>query len=606
VGYVIPFVVHANPGDEGHNTDVIARLRHGTSEAARMDDVRAMSSAFRAAYPSLARDGDRFRLFTHADVYVGGARRTLWIFFGAVSLVLLIACANTATLLLIRASARQREIAVRSSIGAGRVRILQQLLTEGLVLSVIATAIGIFFSTIALRTFLAIAPNALPAGAAPEIDVRVLAYAITLSVVTGLVFGLTAAAPAYRARLSEVLGGTRGATGGGTRLREALVLLETTVAVVLLSGAALLVASFVRLISVDPGFDADRVIAVRLGRLPPEYDAKRRRLLADQLLQRVSALPGVEHAAVAPNLPLERGMNFPVDIAERPDLATGAVELRFVSPGYFATLGVPLRGGRDFDERDVAGGEPVAIVNEAFARRFWQNASPLGRMIQIGHFKDRWLAPGLQHQTRVIGVAADMHEVGLERAAKPTVLLSRAQSDEGGLVLLVRGTSPTLFTALRDAIAAEEPQLSPELERLSAVVSRSVAEPRFRTLVVASFAGFALLLAGIGIYGVIASVVQQRWREIGIRVALGANRGAVAMAVMRRCLATVAAGGLVGLLVFWAMRRVLSSWLYGISAADPRVLAVTVAVLGLVAAFASWIPARRATRIDPAIALRLG
>jgi predicted permease len=605
-GYLIPFAVHAKPGDEGHNTEVIGRLRHGTSEAARLADVRALSIAFRAAYPSLARDGDRFRLFTHADVYVGGARRTLWIFFGAVSLVLLIACANTATLLLIRASARQREIAVRSSIGAGRIRILQQLLTEGLVLSGIAAALGVFFSTIALRTFLAVAPNALPAGAAPDIDVRVLAYAVTVSVVTGLVFGLTAAVPAYRARLSDVLGGTRGAASGSSRVREGLVFLETTVAVVLLSGAALLIASFVRLISVDPGFDADRVIAVRLGRLPPGYDATRRRLLVDQLLDRIRALPGVEHAAAAPSLPLERGMNFPVDIAERPDLATGAVELRFVSPDYFATLGVPLRGGRDFDERDVAGGEPVAIINEAFARRFWENASPLGRTIQIGHFKDRWLAPGLQHQTRVIGVAADMHEIGLDRAAKPTVVLSRAQADEGAQLLLVRGTSPTLLEALRDAVAAEEPQLAPELERLSAVVSRSVAEPRFRTLLVAAFAGFALLLAGIGIYGVIASVVQQRSREIGIRMALGANRGAVAMAVMRRCLATVAAGALVGLLVFWALRRVLSSWLYDISPADPRVLVVTVAVLGLVAALASWIPARRATRIDPAISLRLG
>jgi putative ABC transport system permease protein len=474
-------------------------------------------------------------------------------------------------------------------------------------LSVIAAALGVFFGVIALRTFVAVAPNALPAGTTLEIDTRVLVYAITVSVVTGLIFGLTAALPAYRMRLSEVLGGTRGSTSGSARVREALVFLETAIAVVLLSGAALLTASFVRLISVDPGFDADRVIAVRLGRLPPEYDATRRELLVSQLLERVRALPGVEHAAVAPNLPLERGMNFPVDIPERPDLATGAVELRFVSPDYFATLGVSLRGGRDFDDRDVAGGEPVAIVNEAFARRFWQNASPLDRTIRIGHFKDRWLAgPEFRHQTRVIAVAADMHEVGLDRTAKPTVLVPRAQMNEGALTLLVRGTSPTLLKALRDAVAAEERQLAPDVERLSAVVRRSVAEPRFRTLLVVTFAGFALLLAGIGIYGVIASVVQQRWREIGIRMALGANRGAVAMAVMRRCLTTVAAGAVVGLLIFWAMRRVLSSWLYDISPADPRVLVVTVAVLGLVAAIASWIPARRATRIDPAISLRVG
>jgi predicted permease len=606
-GYLVPLAVRADPVDEGHNSAVIGRLRHGTSEAARAADLRALSSAFRTAYPSLAQDGESFRLFTHAEVSVDGARRTLlWVLFGAVSLVLLIACANTATLLLVRASTRQREIAVRASIGAGPVRILQQLLTEGLVLSLMAATLGVLFSSVALRSFLAAAPTALPPGAEPGIDMRVLAYAMAVCIVTGLSFGLAAGVPAYRTRLqSALLGGTRGATTGNTRIREALVFLETAAAVVLLCGATLLTASFARLIRVDPGFDADRVIAVRLGRLPPEYDAARRDRLVERLLERVRTLPGVEHAAAAPSLPLERGLNFPVDIPERPDLAIGAVELRFVSPEYLATLGVPLRGGRDFADMDVAGAEPVAIVNEAFARHFWDDASPLGRTIQIGHFKDRWLRPELERQTRVIGVAADIHELGLDRAARPTVLLPRAQAAEGTPLLLVRGASHALLDALRGEVIAEEPQLAPEVERLSAVVSRSVAEPRFRTLLIAAFAGFALLLAGIGIYGVIASVVQQRQREIGLRLALGANRVAVALAVVRRCLANVTAGTFVGLFVFWATRRVLSSMLYDISPGDPRVLTITVAVLALVAAFASWIPARRAAHIDPATALRL-
>ena len=629
-GYLVPLAVHAEPVEEGNNTDVIGRLRLGSSEAVRAADLRTLSSAFRAAYTSLTPDGGSFRLFTHGAVHVGSAaRHTLWVLFGAVLLVLLIACANTATLLLVRASARQHEIAVRSSIGAGPVRILQQLLTEGLVLSLMAAALGVLFSIIAVRSFLAAAPGVLPAGAEPGIDVRVLSYAIAVTIITGLVFGLVAAVPAYRTRLqSAQLGGARGATTSSTRIRDALVFLETAVAVVLLCGATLLTASFARLIRVDPGFDADRVIAVRLGRLPPEYDAARGDLLVDRLLQRVRALPGVEHAAAAPSLPLERGLNFPVDIAERPELAIGAVELRFVSPDYFATLGVPLRGGRDFDDNDVLGAEPVAIVNEAFARHFWADASPLGRTIQIGHFRDRWRAPGMQHQTRVIGVAADIHELGLDRAARPTVLLPRAQAAEepvapgevtldqptvlpppqtrlGTPLLLVRGAAPELLNALRGEVVAEEPQLAPEVERLSAVVSRSVAEPRFRTLLVAAFAGFALLLAGIGIYGVIASVVQQRRREIGIRLALGANRAAVVTVVLRRCLANVTAGKLVGLVVFWATRRMLSSWLYDMTPGDPRVLTVTVAVLALVAAFASWIPARRATHIDPATSLRL-
>jgi putative ABC transport system permease protein len=605
-GFLVPLVVQAQPADEGHNTDVIGRLRSGTSEAARADNMLWLTRAFRAAYPSLAPAGQTFKLFTHGDVTVGSAaRHTLWVLFGAVSLVLLIACANTATLLLVRATARQREIAVRAAIGAARIRILQQLLTEGLVLSVISATLGVFFSIIAVRSFVAIAPSALPAGADLRIDGRVLAYAIAASIGTGLVFGLAAAVPARRASLQSVLlAGTRGVTGAGTRIRESLVFLETTVAVVLLSGATLLGASFLRLIRVDPGFDADRVLAVRLGRLPPEYDPARRDALVERLLERVRALPGVEYAAAAPSLPLERGMNFPVAIPERPDLATGAVELRFVSPDYLATLGIPLRAGRDFDENDTAGTEPVAIVNEAFARHFWQDASPVGRSIQVGHINGRWLRPGLERQTRVIGVAADIHEMGLDRPAKATVLLARAQAAERTPLLLVRGGSRALNNKLRGVVLAEEPQLAPVVERLSAVVSRSVAAPRFRTVLVATFAGFALLLAGIGIYGVIASVVQQRQREIGIRIALGANRARVATAVVQRCLVNVTAGTIGGLLIFWATRRVLASWLYGITPGDPRVLAATVVVLALVAAFASWIPARRAARIDPATSLR--
>jgi predicted permease len=495
---------------------------------------------------------------------------------------------------------------VRASIGAGPGRILQQLLTEGLVLSVLSAALGVLLGTLALRAFLAAAPAALPAGMHPQIDARALAWAVAVSVVTGLVFGLAAAVPSFRLRLqSGLLGASRGATGGGARTREMLVFLETSSAVVLLAGAALLMASFARLMSVDPGFDAERVVALKLGRLPASYDALRRDQLVDRLLERIRHVPGVEYAAAAPNSPLERGMNFPVDTRGHPELAIGAVELRFVSPDYFATLGVPLLAGRDFGPEDVAGSEPVAIVNQTLARRFWGNESPIDRTIQIGHFKDRWLSPGLARQTRVIGVARDIHEIGLDRAPRPTVLVPRTQAGEGTPVLLVRWTSSRIAPLLLSAAMAEEPQLQPTVEPLAAVVRRSVAGPRFRTLLIGTFAGAALLLAGIGIYGVIASVVQQRTREIGIRLALGASRGTVARGVVRRCFTSVAAGAVVGLIAFWALRRVLTSMLYDTSTGDPRMLATAVAVLGLVATFAAWIPARRAARVDPAVTLRL-
>ncbi|MGH8309989.1 MAG: FtsX-like permease family protein, partial [Steroidobacteraceae bacterium] len=516
--------------------------------------------------------------------------------------MLLIACANTATLLVARAWGRQREIAVRASLGAGRARIVQQLLTEGIVLSGIASSVGVIFSVVAVRGFVAISPQVLPMSVEPRVDARVLAYAIAASLVTGLLFGLTTGVPAARTRLySVMLAGARGATAGGTRVREAFVFLQTTIAVILLAGATVLTASFARLIRVDPGFDVERVIAVRLGRLPREYDAARRAALVDRLLERVRALPGVERVAAAPNPPLERGMNFPVDVPENPDRAMGAVELRHVSPEYLATLGIPLRGGRDFAEHDATAAEPVAIVNEAFERRFWDGMRGTGRAIRIGHFKDRWaVGPAAQRETHVIGVASDIHEIGLDRPAKPTVLIPQIHDSGRTPILLVRGAPPSLMVALRYAVVAEEPRLAPTVERLSSVVSRSVAAPRFRTLLVGSFAMFALLLAGIGIYGVIASVVQQRQREIGIRIALGATRTAVSTAVVRRCLVNVAAGTVVGLLAFLAARQVLTAWLFGITPGDPLVLSAAVAVLGAVALLAAWVPARRATRIDPA------
>jgi len=606
VGFLLPLAVHANPADEGHNTEVIARLRHGTTTAVRDADLRGLSQAFHTAYPDLASANESFKMYTHRDVFAGGVRRTLWLLFGAVSLLLLIACANTATLLLVRASARQREIGVRVSIGAAPGRILQQLLTEGVLLSVLSTTLGVGVGALLLRGFLASAPAALPAGLEPALDGRALVYAVIVSALSGLVFGLAAAIPSLRLRATpSLLSGARGVTAGGARTRELLVFLETASAMMLLAGATLLMASFARLISVDPGFDADPVIAVRLGRLPAGYDAARREQLVDRLLERIRRVPGVEHAAAAPNLPLERGLNFPVDTREHPELAVGAVELRFVSPGYFAALGVPLTG-RDFDPTDREGSEPVAIVNQTFARRFWGSASPIGRSIQIGHFKDRWLAPQLAHQTRVIGLAGDVREIGLDRPPRPTVTVARSQrTDDRVPVLLVRGAGSGLAGILRTEVLGEEPQLVPTVEALAAVISRSLAAPRFRTLIIATFAGAALLLAAIGIYGVVAGVVEQRRREIGIRLSLGATATAMGLHVVRRCMLLVIAGTVAGLLTFWIVRSSLASMLYDTSAGDPRIMAVAAAILALVASVAAWVPARRAARVDPAMTLRL-
>ena len=603
--YLRPLTVRASPTDEGHNTDAIGRLRHGIGTAELDADLQRLNTTFRAAYPDLAPPGESFRLFTHRDVHAAGIRRTIWLLFGAVSLLLLIACANTATLMLVRASVREREIAVRAAIGAGPGRILRQLITEGIVLSVIATTVGVALGALALRAFLALAPAALPVGMTPRIDGRVLAILAAISGVTAIVFGLVAGLPSLRHRLrSETLTASRGATRGAMRTREVLVFVETAAAVVLLAGATLLLASFSRLISVDPGFDPGRVIAVRLGKLPPDYDPARRDALVNRLLERVRALPGVERAALAPNLPLERGLNFSVDTRERPDVGLGAAELRFVSSGYLATLGIPLLAGRDFDANDIEGHEPVAIVNQTLARRFWGDSSAIGRTIQVGHFNGRWGNPRMAHQTRVVGVAADIQEIGLDRPPRPTVLLARPQASNGLPILLVRAT-PAASSALRRVVADADARIAPTVEPLSSVVHRSVAAPRFRALLLGAFAVSALLVAAIGIYGVIAAVVQQRTREIGIRIALGANRGEVAMSVVRRCLTSVAAGAATGLVSFWAIRQILTSMLFQTSNGDPTLIAVAIAILAISAGIAAWIPTRRAMRVDPVVALRL-
>ena len=606
-GFLVPAVITVEPHGQGaqHRGDRPASC--GVVAGAARGGHPRVERRVSDGVPNSRRPGRRIPALRHDEVFVGRSRRqVLWALFGAVSLVLLISCANTATLLLVRASARQREIAVRASIGASPLRIVQQLLTEGLVLSLTAAALGVAMAVVAVRGFVASAPTALPAGTDLGLDARVLGWAIGVSVLTGIVFGLVAAGPALGARLKALAGSSRGAITGNPRMRDALVLFETAVAVVLLCGAALLGASFARLVSVDPGFEPTRVVAVRLGQLPPEYDVARRDQLVNRLLERIRATPGVEYAAAAPSLPFERGMNFPMDTAEHPDLAVGAVEMRLVSPGYLATLAVPLRGGRDFTEADIRGTEPVAIVNEAFAQRFWPGASPLDRSVQIGHYRDHWINPRLTYQTRVIGVVADIREAGLDRKPKPTVLLPRRPGSDRTPLLLVRGSPRELVATIRGMVSAEDSQLAPVVEPLSAVMSRSVAEPRFRASLIAAFAAFAVLLTGVGIYGVIASVVQQRRREIGLRIALGANGAAVATAVARRCLLNVGAGVVAGLLVFVGTRRVLSTMLFEITPGDPRPLAAAVAVLGIVAALASWIPARRAARIDPATSLPHG
>lgn len=606
-GFLLPLRLRVDSRDEGHNYTVIGRFKSGASSATREADIAALSRAFDEQYPDLAEPRESFQLFSYSDVFVGDLKATLWILWGAVTLVLLIACVNTAGLLLVRATSRQREIAVRTSLGAGRSRLLRQLLTEGIVLSLLASLVGLVLSQWGVRALLALAPGSIPRASEIGVDLRVLGYALIVTLATGLVFGLAAGFPALGCRLQSTLQqGSRELNPSGGRTRELLVLAETAVAVVLLTGASLLIVSFNKLISVDTGFDTESVVAVRLGRLPPDDHGAARKRLEASVLQELRSIPGVISAAGASSFPLERGVNFPVDTKEQPELGMGDAELRSVTPGYFKTLQIPLLLGRDFGLEDSENAPPVAIVNEAFARRFWPGQNPVGKSIQIGHYKERWLSPSLEHQTLVVGLASDVREMGLDLEPKPTVLIPRVQFYEWGPAILLRSNRTAgFFSQIRKAIRNVDPRLSPSAEPMSRLVSRSVGEPRFRLVLIGVFAASALFLAAVGIYGVIASTVQQRRKEIGLRMALGATRGRIAGAILLRCLKIVAGGLLVGTLAAMALSRFLAGMLYGTTITDPMALAMVVASLTLVGAVAGLLPALRASRLDPAGALRL-
>jgi predicted permease len=609
--FMRPYTPEIRTGDEGHNSLVLGRARHDWNEARRAEDLARVSQQFRRDHPELASAQESYRVFTHAEVFAGDLRTTLLVLLGAVMFVLLIGCANTANLMLVRATGRTREIAVRAALGAGRRRIAQQLLTEGLILSFGAALIGVWLGSITLHALLTHSPNALPRADEIGLDIRVLTFLVTVAIATGIIFGLAAAWPALRVNLQDTLReGSRGSTAGGQHARNVLVLAETAMAVVLLAGAGLMMTSFARLVSVDTGFDAHNVVAVRVNKLPANVKTIASAVqLEDRMMQAAARVPGVEAVAVASNFPLERGFNFPTSPADNEDRAMGAPEWRAVSPGYFDALRIPLKLGRGFGEHDNVSAPHVAIVNESLAKRFWPGENPLGKRMYIGRFKGNWLDSALIGSTEVVGVIADAREVKLDRKPIATLFVPRAQAPEGLATnphIIVRTRAGSTVTAqLGDAITSADPRVQGvEVETMKDIIGRSIAEPRFRMLILCVFAASALLLAAIGIYGVIAASVQQSTREIGVRMALGATRLHVTLRVLRRCVALVAGGAAIGTALALGLTRFLASMLYDVKPGDPLTFCVVIAVLCAVGGVAGFIPARRASRVDPGLALR--
>jgi predicted permease len=612
IEYVVPLQLVVDPSEKGNNYMVLARMRSERSREQVLADLDAVGRSFVAEHPELAAEpGESYRLAAYEDLYIGGLRRTLLILLGAVTFVLLIAAANAANLLLARAAAREREIVVRTALGAKRGRIVRQLLSEGIVLSAIAGALGLALGTWAVRIMLALMPRQLPRADEIGLDYRVLGFTAGIVILTGLVFGLAAATPTRRLNLASVLGERALGAGGRQRSRDFLVMTETAFAIVLLAGAGLLLSSFARLRRIDPGFTAENVTAVRFGRMPDGYqtmDAIWQ--FEQQLIDRLSLLPGIQGVAGLPNFPLERGWNMPVALTGVAESGDGDVEYRWVTPSYFETLRIPVAQGRGFAASDDRKAPRVAIVNESMARRYFPAGNALGSRIDVGRYKDQWIGKEFEGSVEIVGIVGDIREIGLARPPKRTVYVPMAQAQDrvaSSPLFVIRAAPGTpLRTAVEDAVRSIDPRLTPSrLESMPEIVGASIAEQRFETTLLTLFAGTALALTAIGIFGVVAYGVQQRVREIGVRVALGASSGEVLRLIVGRSLRFVVGGAMIGVLGALGLTRLMSSILYEVTATDPLTFSLAVATLLGVALVASYLPARRATRIDPVRALRL-
>jgi putative ABC transport system permease protein len=607
--------------------EVAGRLRDGVSLAQARAALKAVHRQFALANPDLASSPEETAVVRPLrDRLYGDLRPALLVLLAAVLAVLLIACVNLANLELARAAARRKEIAVRSILGAGSGRLLAQLLTESLLVALAGGAAGLLVGKGVLPLLLALSPTQIDPLAPIGIDGTVLLFTAGLSLLSGLLFGLAPALGAARSDPHAPLQEESGrATGGraGVRTRRLLVVAEVALALVLLTAASLLVKSFSGLLRTQPGFTPEGVLTVKLSLPAGRYGTPAALDRFDrQALERAAALPGVTAAAVATTLPLEPGPDLPFIIEGRyrgkgSDEGVGEAQYRAITPDFFATLRIPLVAGRAFTTADGTGAPGVAIVNQAAVRRFWPRGGALGARITVGppalpEIGDR--AP-----RTIVGVVEDVREVGLDEAAPEIVYVPVAQMSPPlaeklvsllPLSLLVRTadagkTPPGLAGGLAQAVWAVDPeQPVTDVRRMDEVVARSLGLPRFGALLLGALALVALLLSAVGIYGVLSYLVEQRTREIGVRMALGATGGAVQRLVVGQGLGAVLSGVALGLGGALALTRLLASLLVGVSARDPLTFVLAPAVLTAVALVASSLPAHRASRLDPLAALR--
>ncbi|HEX5603858.1 MAG TPA: ABC transporter permease [Pyrinomonadaceae bacterium] len=589
-----------------HGLLSIARLRDGVTLTEAQAEMNNIAARVEQANP-VTNEGLGVKVTSLHDTLTGDYRQALLILLGVVGCVLLVACVNVANLMLARATARGREFALRAALGASRWRIMRQLLVESLLLALVGGVVGFFLSIWALRLLLTAIPGQIPFWMNFGIDLRVLGFTAAITLLTGLLFGVAPALQTSRVDLNDTLKeGGRGASGVRSRARSLLVVAEIALSLVVLVGAGLMIQSFLRLKRVNIGLDAHNVLtaAVSLPRVKYKEDDQRVGFYK-RLLESMRNLPGIEAASATGTLPLGGGgWGRSITVEGFPVLSVGqapAIQHTVVTPGYFHTMGIPLLAGRDFNETDAKDSPNVTIIDERLAREYWPNQSPIGKRVRFGPPEDN------EPWHTIVGVVGTVRHQRMQEDTRKSVYLPHAKMPVGGMALVLRTSSnpQELTGALRREVAQLDPDLPvSEVATMEEVVAESIWQPRLYAKLFGAFAGGALLLALIGIYGVMAFLVQTRTHEIGVRMALGASRLDVFKLIVGRGMKLTVVGVLIGVGGAIALTRLMHSLLFNTSATDP-VTFILISVLLSVAAFlACYIPARRAAKVDPLIALR--
>jgi len=580
--------------------DVVARVKPGTTIDQARAEMAGITRRLAAEYRE-DKNWDAATVVSLHEAIVGSVRTALLVLLGAVAFVLLMACVNVASLLLARAGSRQQEVAIRAALGAGRGRIVRQLLTESIVLALAGGVLGLGVAWFGTRMLLVLSRGQLPRTLDVAMDGRVLLFSLAVSLLTGLLFGVVPAlrisAPALQSTHRE---GGRGLAGSvSQRLRNALVVAEVALAVVLVVGAGLMTRSFVRILDVNPGFRPERLLVVNFTINTSRHE--RYQQYYRDLIDKVRTIPGVLAAGAAKDVPFrgtgERVGFLPPGLVVRPGEDAPSAQMLNISDGYFKTVGVPLLAGREFLPQERADTPWVAVVNQAFVKQYFPDRSAIGQFLQVGN----------PLRAEIIGIVGDIRQAAIDEPAKPTIYLDNMQNSRvrTNLVIRTAGEPLAMTRRVEDAIwSLDREQTITSVFTFDDVMSEAVARPRLLTVLLGLFGGLGLLLGSLGIYGVLAYLVSQRQREIGVRIALGAQGRDVLRLVVGRGLVLAVSGVVIGILGAFALTRFMQGVLYGVAATDPVTFVVVALGLLSVAVLASWLPARRAAAVDPAVAIQ--